>query len=421
MDLLNLFGRLFRKEGRAGQITVGLWALLPVLGTITPFLYLSLVPFNWDRGRRLHRMIGTFAGLCTAYFIYMSLRMMWAGPPETWGEPLEDMVPVLLTVLIAFWSIRTIPAFKFDKVFQAMTCASLLVVAGVAYQKYVLNDWGPALLLGNTLNLTPLLLVPALLCTMGEWAPTRLWRVFGLMAFCLSLVTMASVAQTRGPFLVLSTLAFLRILSGLIGPAPWRARLWRVLPILVAYILALGLIFGNSQAVERLFSLAVNAQTEPPAYTPSVQPDPVTPWITDPAHSIYIRALMLQAGLAAIHEAPVWGYGPQFRVDAAAAYFPTGTTSKFSHLHNEFITHAVAGGIPAVAFLIAILMFPLFAAWQFQTHKRARREFAAIFTIAFTGTAALNNVLFVPIWGFMLPLSIIASLILLHAFDQQSN
>jgi hypothetical protein len=123
---------------------------------------------------------------------------------------------------------------------------------------------------------------------------------------------------------------------------------------------------------------------------------------TGPDTSLNQRLAMLQAGWKAFLEAPWRGHGGQNRFKAAAPYLPENFEA-FSHLHNDFLTHAVAGGVPAVVLLCLILAFPLLCALR--RPNRDRILTALLFSGAFTGTALTNNVLFVDISAFALGLA----------------
>lgn len=71
------------------------------------------------------------------------------------------------------------------------------------------------------------------------------------------------------------------------------------------------------------------------------------------------RLIMYQAGLAAWMDSPIWGYGVSQRFAAAAAYLPEGMNIGYSHLHNSFLTHAVAGGVVGVSVLLVVLLTPV--------------------------------------------------------------
>jgi hypothetical protein len=70
------------------------------------------------------------------------------------------------------------------------------------------------------------------------------------------------------------------------------------------------------------------------------------------------RLVMYSAGLAAFADSPIWGYGISQRFAAVIPYLPDGMTIRYSHLHNSFLTHAVAGGVIGVGVLLTMLLTP---------------------------------------------------------------
>jgi hypothetical protein len=140
-----------------------------------------------------------------------------------------------------------------------------------------------------------------------------------------------------------------------------------------------------------------------------VSTPPPIPTAAVPDGSIAQRLAMLEAGGQAFREAPWLGHGGQNRFAAARPYLPEGFPD-FSHLHNDFLTHAVAGGVPAVALLCLILAFPLLIALRAPT--RDRLHTALLFSGAFTGTALVNNVLFVDISAFAIAINYTVAIML---------
>jgi O-antigen ligase len=147
----------------------------------------------------------------------------------------------------------------------------------------------------------------------------------------------------------------------------------------------------------------------PPVAAEAAPAQVSTPMPAVPDGSIAQRLAMLEAGGQAFREAPWLGHGGQNRFAAARPYLPEGFPD-FSHLHNDFLTHAVAGGVPAVALLCLILAFPLLIALR--APPRDRLHTALLFSGAFTGPALVNNVLFVDISAFALAINYTVAIML---------
>ncbi|MFK5979957.1 MAG: O-antigen ligase family protein [Rhizobiaceae bacterium] len=84
--------------------------------------------------------------------------------------------------------------------------------------------------------------------------------------------------------------------------------------------------------------------------------------------SIYIRFIMYRDSWEAFKQAPLLGHGRQNVAKAAATYSlqdnPEYQKINFSHLHNAFLTEAVASGILGVIGLIGMYLLPVLITWR---------------------------------------------------------
>ncbi len=109
--------------------------------------------------------------------------------------------------------------------------------------------------------------------------------------------------------------------------------------------------------------------------------------IAEHGHSRNIgeRLRLWSAALAAVADAPLFGYGIQNRMEVVAAYAagdglpPPG----FTHAHNSLLTVALDGGLLAVAALAAVLAAPTAAAWRAPPDEFYRLRLFAAILIAF--------------------------------------
>ncbi|WP_439139503.1 O-antigen ligase family protein [Roseicyclus sp.] len=109
--------------------------------------------------------------------------------------------------------------------------------------------------------------------------------------------------------------------------------------------------------------------------------------------STWQRLVMYRAGIAAWWDSPVFGYGISQRFSAAVPYFPAEFPGRYSHLHNTFITHAVAGGAIGLFFLCAVLATPFVVNRAAladhddasMMHRRDRRYFAWMIFLSLIG------------------------------------
>lgn len=401
---------------RTQRVVLWMWVLLPLLGKLIPFTYLVSLPFlapgKDPASRKPVPGLGFLAGLTTLYLVYIMGRTMIAGPVETWLEPLEDALPLGLVVWLAAWRLRGPIRLDLGRLYQLL-CLSIFSVAVAGSVQFALDPYGhrPALVMGNVLNLAPVLILPAVLCSFSHWAPSRAWRWIGLGAMAVALYTLGELLQTRGPFLVLIGLILLRATLSF-GKAAHRDRAPRqgaVILLVLLATLALIAVFGDG--LGRFSINAAHAASGGTLQAPEA-------WRQFDDYSASLRLLMLETGWLAFTEAPFWGHGPQYRFDAAAVHFPPQVTHTFTHLHNDFLTHAVAGGIPAVILFCALLLVPTWIGWN-KGHEA--RQIGLFFTLAFAGTGFLNNVLFVYLTAFNFGLSYVAALLLIEAVATQQS
>jgi hypothetical protein len=455
-----MLGR-FRNRGTGWLL--GFWLMLPVLGHLTAPFYILSAPFCRDRSGPLRGPLVTFTVLCAVYVLYITFVSWRVSNGTEWVEPAGDAASLLLTAGLATWVLRGRASIDPGALYQGsvmMLCA-VFVLAAIAVFGFGVSR--PGLLMKNPLNLSPVLIVPALICTLYAYAPSWLWRSAGALAFFLAVLTLMLLLQARSSALVLVLLALLRVAWILLAePAPPLQRSRDIAGILLPLVLALGVGALNPQVMQRFGTLAalpvtvqpatpsvpVEADTAPPGRpsadtrpaekvsTPDapaegtssdIAPSDDTPskaahaeppvQIPVPAtsdSSVNQRLAMLQAGWQAFRDAPWLGHGGQNRFAAARPYLPDDFED-FSHLHNDLLTHAVAGGVPAVVLLCLILAFPLLQALRAAHRTHNNIQIALLFCGAFTGTALTNNVLFVDISAFALGLNYVTAMLLITA------
>jgi O-antigen ligase len=98
------------------------------------------------------------------------------------------------------------------------------------------------------------------------------------------------------------------------------------------------------------------------------------------------RLAMYEAGWHAFLEQPLTGYGYSRRFEAATAFFPPGLDLSYTHLHNDYLTHLVAAGIPGILVFLAYVCLPL--AVLVLTGRPSRD----LKYMAFTGTLLMGGI-----------------------------
>ncbi len=395
--------------------------IFPVLGNILPPIYVVSLLFKRDRNSPINPELRGFTVLCAVYTIYIGVRALTAGSLSSAVEPTGDAASLLITSALATWACRTRMRICPQAMFKGLVIMLFCVFFLTALERFIFGESRPALIMGNPLNLTPLLLIPAVLCTFPTLAGSRVWSVLGLIAFALAVVVIGGISVTRGPLLVLVALTFVRVGFVLAERKHPVARLKVSGGILLALFVGIGISLSDSSTLSRYMDVLSFHHTERVQSETEQQDGSVAANVDKQAGSMEVRAALLRAGWAAFLDRPLVGFGPQYRFDAAARYLPDGSTLNYSHLHNDFLTHAVAGGLPAVLLLCLILMSPAIAAWRFASHGSHIRQIGLLFSISFAGTAAVNNVLFVDVSAFALGMSCVASFLILDAMSSDSR
>jgi O-antigen ligase len=98
------------------------------------------------------------------------------------------------------------------------------------------------------------------------------------------------------------------------------------------------------------------------------------------------RSAMLTGGLEAFRQSPLLGYGRQNVMDVASR-FHDGKAFPFTHLHNAYLTEAVASGFLGVAAFIAVLCMPLVI-----FRRRLPPSGLAAVVVAFTALYSATNI-----------------------------
>lgn len=377
------------------------WMIVPILGNLCGLLFLVLVPLRRTRGGAMLPELKGFFCISFAYTFYITLRSLAAGANAS--EPIGDSLPLILVAGLSLWAMREPSRLDMHWLFRGLTVMLLAVFILTSFERVVLGVWRPELLMGNPLNLTPLLLVPCMIVTIREFAPSRNWILLGLLSFCLGGYVIGGLSQSRGLFLGLGILILLRLLFEFFSPAAQRPKLITCLAMLTA-MLGLATAVAFNPAISGRYAVAAKTLSEP---------------ARDPEWSTDLRMTMLREGWQAFLERPLVGYGPQNRFEAV---FPETSSfpARLSHLHNDFLTHGVGGGIVAIVLLCLILLAPAWAGCRNNAQltpaiAHMRRQIGVLTSCAFFGVAMVNNVFFVSISAFTTALSLVSVLLILAA------
>jgi O-antigen ligase len=335
-------------------------------------------------------------------------------------EVLEDLAPLWLIAFAAYFCVRKPVAFDLGLLFRVVSVILIGVLVVALIERAFFHElWRPRLLFGTQLNFTPTLILPALLVTYVSLADKLYWKVIGLLAFGSVVFLIAGVSLTRGPQVVLAGLVVLRILLVMASGQKLSARFALSGSIAAVFLFATILALGNASALHRLNQLISGttaifqqaSEGDSKAFIPSATDN----WI----ESVPERFIMTIGGLEAFLQRPIFGYGAQDRFAAAVEYFDPPLGNTYTHLHNDFVTHLVAGGIIGLGLFCLLLLTPIYVLFRGKIVSRLRRELAVLASLVFGGVALVNNILFVWATAYILALSMVAVVCLIDSKDRK--
>ncbi len=114
--------------------------------------------------------------------------------------------------------------------------------------------------------------------------------------------------------------------------------------------------------------------------------------LLDADTSIRVRMEMYLGGLEAFMSNPLFGFGYQMRFEAVFGTQPPGNIGEHGHLHNVFINHLVAAGIPGVLLLMMIWLLPLWSLVKTRTASGDVWFFAGVYAVLFFGVGMTTEV-----------------------------
>ena len=202
---------------------------------------------------------------------------------------------------------------------------------------------------GNTLPFATIFITLAFLTCLGYERKSQLEKIISFSALVLGILVVAFWTLSRGPLLLVAPLTFLMfwyLFKNSIAEKTWR-------PLILGSIVIalLGISFLIMQNVGHNISTnMVNGLKE---------------LISSGNHdrSVGIRLNLYLAGLDAFLINPVFGYGIG-NLSEIMHQFLSENQPKYSHFHNLFLNHVIAGGLVGLPFLLMLATSPLLILWQ---------------------------------------------------------
>ncbi len=201
---------------------------------------------------------------------------------------------------------------------------------------------------GNANVLAALLLLQTFLCLAGWLENSTRERRLALLCVLIGLVGLISGVASRGASLSAGILAIVTLLWWTSGQSPQIRRSTRALLFLasVATALLLGCVL-NGSLVEVVAKV-------------------IDPEFGDWSTSAWIRLTLYRGAILAIADNPWIGVGLHLRFEGVFPYFavqpPEHEIYEYTHVHNLFLTHGTAAGIPGMLAALSLFACALFIA-----------------------------------------------------------
>ena len=111
-------------------------------------------------------------------------------------------------------------------------------------------------------------------------------------------------------------------------------------------------------------------------------------------HSVNIRLTLYQAGFEAFFINPIFGYGIGNLLESQYQFLPENVNFGYSHLHNMFLNHLIAGGLVGLPFLFMLATSPLLILWQKRDIISINGIYLSFLIVISIFGAGMSNVLF---------------------------
>jgi len=203
---------------------------------------------------------------------------------------------------------------------------------------------------GNALPFGTIFITFTFLTCLTYERKSILEKIISFSALVLGVLMVGFWNASRGPLLLAAPLTFLMLwylFKNSKSEKTWEPIiLGSIVIILLTTSLIIAQYFGYSN-IKRL----VNGLKEL-AYSASYDP------------SVSTRLELYQAGFWAFFVNPIFGFGIGNLLESVTQFLPKNVDFTYSHLHNMFLNHVIAGGIVGLPFLFMLVTSPLIILWQ---------------------------------------------------------
>ena len=259
---------------------------------------------------------------------------------------------------------------------------------------------------GNAIPFGTIFITFAFLTCLGYERKSTLERMISFSALILGILIVAFWNGSRGPLLLVAPLMFLMfwyLIKNSKSENTWRPL---ILGSIVIALIAISFVIMQSFGHPMLNSM-VNGLKEV-IYSGSGADE-----------SVNIRLTLYEGGFKAFISKPIFGYGISNLLESITQFFPKDVYFGYSHLHNMFLNHLIAGGLVGFPFFFMLATSPLFILWQKRDTISINGVYLSFLIVIAIFGAGISNVLFFHdlLSGFFSVLILIAVI----ASDTQEN
>lgn len=227
----------------------------------------------------------------------------------------------------------------------------------------------------NALMFASMMSLLSFLCLLGFRERSRREQIAAIIICYAGLIEVLVFARSRGSII---PIAFL------VGASLWYLRFTSLRALsAIVIVISIGLIVPPL--------LIKGIQSPLLAFQRSIGVMTKADGVTDMSTSE--RVIMYSAGIEAIIQQPIIGYGYANRFAGAVPYMERNRIFTYRHLHNDYITHAVAAGIPGLLVFLLFLATPFLVIRQLSRPSRDLTYFAFCITSCMAGTAVTTAVI----------------------------
>jgi len=232
---------------------------------------------------------------------------------------------------------------------------------------------------GNPLPFATIFITLAFLTCLGYERKSMLEKIISFSALILGILIVGFWNGSRGPLLLVAPLTFLMfwyLFKNSKSEKTWHPL---ILGSIVVTLLAIFFIVLQNfeQHVSKHMINGLKELTSSGSYDRSVE----------------IRLTLYQAGFEAFFVNPIFGYGIGNLLETQLQFLPK-TQTGFSHLHNMFLNHVIAGGLVGLTFLFMLATSPLLILWQKRDVISINGIYLSFLIVITIFGSGMSNVLF---------------------------